>query len=604
LLSYDADFLRPSKGVKHFLLSVMLLATCLALPSSAFAQTNDPDAGATVIPPPPPPIAPTPPPPLPDDAAKTTTSVAAPTTSGAASLPAGASDLTGTPNASALGASATDEWRFSTHGYFRAPLRMGLGSRPACDAGMMPNTIKGVGADIDGDGQPDQFKVPCAGPDQGTINFHSALVPDDQYLDWRYTRQWEKDWSEVFLNFGNNKIVGTVGFQAYNLTDAAFNNSSAQLGIAQAYVTITPDLKRKDVRLKWKVGAFWDKYGMAGKYDAGKYDTYLFGRTHLMGETLEGELDYKAVTFKLSHGLGAKLEQGSFGPGFTFVNHLHGGVAWKQKIEGGLHMIHSMAADSRAVGAGLPGDGSMFVFGPEIRFNGGLFGELYAGFSHVGASHVQAVGPGVEVIHSLGGGAVSGANGLVDNYLGTCGACVLNDVGMGAINTIELQYDYSFGALWRKLKDPNSPGFWGEGSDVRLSVFGMMNFVDSRDPKQDGNVKLKYGMDVVYTPLPWFGVGMRGDVVQPQSKNQGDIAGGAGPGGRPWRGSEYSFGVLSPKAIVRTHFVSHEEVTIQYSHYFYGKAVGPQPNPFTPNPAGVSLPPDENVLGIKVTFWW
>ncbi len=37
------------------------------------------------------------------------------------------------------------------------------------------------------------------------------------------------------------------------------------------------------------MGSFWDKYGMSGKYDAGKYDVYLFGRTHTMGETISGE---------------------------------------------------------------------------------------------------------------------------------------------------------------------------------------------------------------------------------------------------------------------------------------------------------------------------
>ena len=90
--------------------------------------------------------------------------------------------------------------------------------------------------------------VPCAGPGQSTTNLHSPFLPDDQYLDWRYTRQWEQDWTEVFLNYGNSHVVGTVGFQAYNFTDAGFNDTDAQLGIAQGFVTVTPDVGLSTVR--------------------------------------------------------------------------------------------------------------------------------------------------------------------------------------------------------------------------------------------------------------------------------------------------------------------------------------------------------------------
>ena len=153
------------------------------------------------------------------------------------------------------------------------------------------------------------------------------MVPDDQYLDWRYTRQWEKDWTEVFLNYGNSHVVGTVSFQAFGLTDAehiSSENLTSQLGIAQAYVTLTPTLGPK-WRFQWKVGAFWDKYGMSGKYDAGKYDMYLFGRTHTMGESAAIERDVGSLTFKLAQGLGVKDEQIEFTaltppyPGFTLV---------------------------------------------------------------------------------------------------------------------------------------------------------------------------------------------------------------------------------------------------------------------------------------------
>jgi hypothetical protein len=151
--------------------------------------------------------------------------------------------------------------------------------------------------------------TPCALPGQTTTNFHSPYLPDDQYLDWRYTRQWERDWSEIFFNYGNDHVVGTVGLGSYNLTDASWQNLGAQFGIQQAYVTITPTLA-SNLRAEAKVGAFWNKYGMSGKYDAGMYDTYLFGRTHGYGEVVKVEVDAGDFTFRASHGFGARPEQG------------------------------------------------------------------------------------------------------------------------------------------------------------------------------------------------------------------------------------------------------------------------------------------------------
>ena len=117
---------------------------------------------------------------------------------------------------------------------------------------------------------------------------------------------------------------------------------STQLGIAQGYLTIHPDLGVPNFRFLAKVGSFWNKYGMAGEYDAGKYDTYMFGRTHQMGEVLEAEYDLDDVTFRLSHGIGTRGEQIAFQqlqagaptfpsglennyPGFTLLQHGHAG---------------------------------------------------------------------------------------------------------------------------------------------------------------------------------------------------------------------------------------------------------------------------------------
>ena len=71
--------------------------------------------------------------------------------------------------------------------------------------------------------------------------------------------------------------------------------------------------------------------------------------------------------------------------------------------------------------------------------------------------------------------------------------------------------------------------------------------------------------------------------------------------------STQSFAVLSPKLFFRSQFVTHEQITLGYSKYFYGQ------NPPTPSapilPYGFGAPgitgrPDENVFRIQASIWW
>jgi hypothetical protein len=635
-------------------LGVILVAALAVHSTIAEAQTPPPPAPA-VAPPPPPPEPATPPPPAPAAGAGTTPAAGSPSAGAAAGadfqLPppaagtgapgpgtgvaAGAS-LTGSPNATELGPSQGDEWRFSFHGYTRAPMRIGFGSRPQCPAG----TATGTSLTPSG-GMPmaGQAQIPCAGPGQSTSALHTPMVPDSQYLDWRYDRQQEYDWTELFFNYGNSLVTATVAIDAFGFTDAeyiAYNNVATQLGIAQGFLTIHPDFGIPTFRMEAKIGSFWDKYGMAGEYDAGKYDTYMFGRTHQMGERIRLEYDVGDVTFNVAHGIGTRAEQVAFNPlqagvptfpagnetnlpGFTLLNHLHAGLAYKKVLSVNAHYLSSWAQDYRAVGAfpGTDTDGHIDVTGVEatVRPPGGIGGRLYAAYSHILATNPQVVGPAIEAVHSLGGGNYESGNGILDNFLGCYlppggmagpansfgGFCetTQNSIGAthGTVDTVEVQYDYSFGALYRKLT--TGEGFWGGGWDVNLSLFGMYSAVNSSLKTTDtgtlllgdGVKKLKWGADLVIAPLPWLGFGVRGDFVQPTNYD-----------------SNQNFSVISPKIIFHTKWVTHEEITAWYSHYTYGSAVLPQPpngitNPNTMGSPG-PFPPDKDVVGVKGTFWW
>jgi hypothetical protein len=167
---------------------------------------------------------------------------------------------------------------------------------------------------------------------------------------------------------------------------------------------------------------------------------------------------------------------------------------------------------------------------------------------------------------------------------------------------VEAEYDFSFGYLWRRLQNPHAT-FWGDGLDVKLALFGMYSAVSGTDATNinpfnqapiDGTKKLKYGADLVANVLPWLGFGARGDFVQPDSHD-----------------THESFGVLSPKIILRTKFITHEEITAQYSHYWNGADVVPQAwlsltgiKNVGKSFATPSYPNDSDVFGIKATMWW
>ena len=129
-----------------------------------------------------------------------------------------------------------------------------------------------------------------------------------------------------------------------------------------------PEFANNDrLHLTLTVGGFTNRYGAAGRYDGGKYETYLFGRTHVAGFTTN--LTYDASedwSFQVEGGFGADLEpipfygppQGAMAatplqqlaawepyPGpvpqeSTFVAHGHLGAVFKKQLHPGraLHL--------------------------------------------------------------------------------------------------------------------------------------------------------------------------------------------------------------------------------------------------------------------------
>ena len=113
----------------------------------------------------------------------------------------------------------------------------------------------------------------------------------------------------------------------------------------------------------------------------------------------------------------------------------------------------------------------------------------------------------------------------------------------------------------------------------------MFTSVASDDADYDGISKVKYGGELSYSMLPWLGVSGRYDRVIADTHD-----------------ATQTFAVISPRIILRTDYNSQDQVTLQYSRWFYGSGVAVRTGYFPrPDP---SLAPDENTFSLTANMWW
>src|SRR5262249_4103319 len=144
--------------------------------------------------------------------------------------------------------------------------------------------------------------------------------------------------------------------------DTGYPNLDQIGGISQAYLTLKfPTAFGVWGGLAWTVGSFSNRYGNAGpnQTSSGYYATYLFGRTHVMGEDLTADVDLNDdVELVLEHGLGAKIDvtpllgtyafqpsyfpgQGHAAHGSNFLHHAHAGILVNRWLQFGAHYLTS-----------------------------------------------------------------------------------------------------------------------------------------------------------------------------------------------------------------------------------------------------------------------
>jgi hypothetical protein len=541
---------------------------------------------------------------------------------------------------------AADEWKFDFHGYLRAPLRISFGPpTPAQQPSIYSATP---------DPRPaGSYYAPTMQPSPSGIQWHSPTrVPGYLYTTWEYTNTVSGPWTQLNFTYGNSRVMATVIVDAYNQTDGSYRNIQANQGIDQAFITLNfPDVFGDYGGLVWNVGTFQNRYGTAGKYDGGMYETYLFGRTHQTGETLTANFSNIDAAgdwaISVEHGIGAKMDivpflnnpnykvfqnipiggnngspylsdrspdflpySGTVPMGSTFIHHAHIGAKYQKLLTFGAHYLFAWTPDDnwspinssvvdasdlvpRAKG---PIPGSISVVGGEVKFSGGYLGDGYLGYSHIDARNINALADIIEVLHSYGGYQFK-QNFFGQTFNQHTGVYTGPENETGTVDNLSAQYSFSFGAYNRYPED-----FWGDGPDLVLTGFLLLSVVNSPAPPtalpahaHDWDMstkKLKFGFDALYTPLYWLGVGGRFDMVQPDLD-----AAYARTAGNPG-GSQLNFEVATARLVFKTQFVTHETVTLMYQHYWLGSGAYP-PYPYQWLPKA-----DSNLLSIYATMWW
>jgi hypothetical protein len=544
---------------------------------------------------------------------------------------------------------AADEWKFDFHGYFRAPIRVSFGPPSPVDH-PSTNTMGPPSGPPPGTSVPPY--PPGAQPPFSGLQLHSPpRVPGGLYTTWEFTNTVHGPWTQLNFSYGNSRAMATVIVDSYSITDGGYRHLQSQQGIDQAFLTLNfPEALGDLGTLTWNIGTFQNRYGTAGRYDGGMYETYLFGRTHMSGETLTANLtnldNAGNWALTLEHGLGAKIEiipflnnqnyqiftnvpagtnngqrylsdrdaeylpyAGTVPQGSTFVHHAHVVAKYQKMWTFGAHYLYTWTPDDnwspvnsvppsagdmvpRALG---PIQGSMAITGVEARLNGGVYGYGYLGWSHIDARNINALADAIEVVHSYGG------NQFKQNYFGRTfnahtGVYQGPQNETGTVDNISFQYQFSFGALARHPED-----WWGDGPDVVVTGYGLLSIVDSKAPPIAGGAantdwdmstkKLKFGFDAIYTPLYWLGFNGRFDFVQP------DLDAAYAKQGNPG-GSDLNFGVLTARLVFKTQFVTHETVQLQYSHYFLGDAAYPG------YPYAWVARADADLIALFASMWW
>ncbi len=430
-------------------------------------------------------------------------------------------------------------------------------------------------------------------PGQSSTVFHSTPQNVEVYGSFNDTASTPGNWVGLLFQYGNRYVTANLSFDTHNPSRAAgYEIIGSQYFINDTFLSIrVPPLDK--LRMAWNVGFFSQPYGYLGQYGGGLYTPPLLGKVAGAGETLTAEFDLSDnVTLIFEDGISGgnktgKVPKGALNTGSTtfsdsnlppaFTHHAHLGL--RKKGETTLQVMgHFMTnwsqsdqvlpdvadnPDTRQWDERYPKDGHIYVGGIEAKAINQSYGYLALGGAVIDAKNVYRL----RGLNTYGGDGVSLTN---DWFGGTTG-------GTGRLILAGINYKLSLAAI---LRAP-AP-FWGDAPDVQVEAAFQVATTKSADPGFDGRLKQKAGLDVLYTFIPWMGVGLRMDRIAPNSKDP-----------------EETFYAIAPRLQFRSNWSSHETVTLKYSKWVYGKHTHSDSWDARPR---AQL--DDQMIGLAFGMWW
>jgi hypothetical protein len=454
-----------------------------------------------------------------------------------------------------------EEWDTEVHGYFRAPLALGVSSRP----------------------NPDN----PTGPSHTQISYGPNRTIDASAFSFSYTRLQEQDWAETFIHEKHKHVDAAVGWMGYWFQAAGFRNLDAAWVPGLAYLKLDTDFRidryRPNVALQ--MGAWWPGFGYFAKYD-----TFTLGRFRQLGEQVTLTWPFTPdLTARVIEGFGTGRD-GSFqvlAPPFygatvgaDLIGWVHGEISYKDYVDVGLHYNTMWTADPNLTQQTTMGSGKSYtdasqahltVAGVEANVNAPYAGHFWVSPSIISVRNGWALGAGTEVMHSLGGiGIATNYMGFTNSTSDSTGSGTMLNFGFLYENSLSVIRGHKMGTLLPDL----TFGFFALATDAALSL-PSGSTLPANGLRTNHIKQFKYGLDATIQATSWLAFMMRYDFVNMYSDAPG-----------------YVYAIITPRIIVSSHFLSGETIYFQYSRYFYGDRITLNPT----WPWNASLVAGESVL--------
>jgi hypothetical protein len=424
-------------------------------------------------------------------------------------------------------------WQFGVSGYFRAPMALGISSRPGPDN--------------------------QTGPASTQVSYGPNRVVDSNYYSFAYTRLQEQDWAEVFVHVRKKHVDAAVGWMGYWFQAIGFRNPDATWAPGLAYLKLDTDFGAGTLNpnIAFQVGSWWPGFGYMEKYD-----TYTLGRFRQIGEQLKLTVPVNDLTFSVVHGFGTGRD-GSFNYGSPpfygaivaadLLTYLNLQVSYAKVFDFAIHYNTEWTADPNLAQQVMPDPKSymqvsaahLTVIGLETNLRLPVLGHIWISPSYIHVRNGWALASaGTEVMHGLGG------NGVATNYLAWTGS-PSDSTGSGSMINLGFLYENTLSNIEGRAPGSMLP-------ELTFSLFGLLADASMDLPAgtmltQNSLKQFKYGVDATLQTLTWLGFMARYDGVNYDLDHGG-----------------YVFAALTGRAIISSHFLSSERIYLQYSRYIYG----------------------------------